>query len=1393
MADPPAASPMASLRPKDPSPRMFDNQGESRNPTEDSAEPFTFVQKGEEFLPDDLNSLLKASGAAIAEDTKKNDRNRTKKMFSPEYKAELSAEMQASESTPDQSKVSPFSRKAQRFSSLKKKKVSSNLLNRIFGPTGSDDSQKSADRDEDVLESGCSPTNNAVCGVACRRESRIPPEAPSEADADPMESGCGGGFAEAVANARDNLTLYAEDEVRQAIQSSLDEVIGLAYKVNELPTPPPPKPQDDQKESDDDTSDSKSKEKKWKTSEGGSVFERFVSCSSAPAGSGISPKKQTITPGKLVIPALFANAASKSHVPRPTENTNSKSPLKNTEKSPKRAALEDVYKASTGPKHISLVGTDSEDDSASSSSISRVSSHSPPPVQMITGSSMHQSPYLNHRTSPALVRIIPSREELSTVKEVSTKGSSVDEGRQDSILLIEVDDNDDEDDAAFLPDDFEAYDRQNDRELRKISSEELDQHINEALAKAEIEWNDPFGKESRSQIEFAVEDALKAAYRQFQLQEDELLFQHQQEIAALKELHKKKLAEQKDQLALANRMAHARQIEIERLENNGESAKREKELVTLRNELKVLQKERADASEKLTSQIHELQEELAETKSQLARTEHELTTLDQVPKDEADSLREQSAKLDTTLEELRHEKERSKEIEQQLATVSNALSRAQKELETAIAEKEALQAQHAVIPAELLRVQKELKLTKAKLSEHETVTAENVSLTEQLSCISAELEERKIAQKKMEEELEERLMEVTNLQEDLRVAKKSHEDSLHELETKRKSPTKTPTRRESTGNVPNSRLYRPSPNTRTPVKSPNRPTTSYGTPTKRSPSVKRNSEELLEKEKESLRQQVVVLEEQILKRNEEHERALRELRTANEKEIMCIRKQYESRVEANAEKGRKLKENPSVAEGNERKELLEKIAALEAEKKANRSEGLRDVQKKEELLQKISDLEKKEKDLIDEHERAIQTLREKNDAEILELRKTLEEQTLQFRATESELRQTISEASSCGEREDLLQKIESLQSQLESERSNALSMKMKVNAAEKDVTQAFEQHQLELRKLTEMMDVEIEKLNIEREAKIEIENKLAEVQKELDKARKDLADIKDEQQNEIAAQKEVFESRLKEIQDGHTKELDDLLAQLDLVEAEHKENIEMKEKVIREKETQVHTLTFQLDEMELKAKAHQKIEKTWSIKLENSEKALEKSEQALAKLQEQYDTFKKEHEQFVAETEEKRERACKAAENKVIERAEKQFKQANDLYVKLKKQYDIVKSNAERLEAELKDAKRTGETASKEKDNRLNELNKELAELKAAKDSIEKEAAQKARDYRKEMQGLLKAAEEFENKFEEAEATNTSLQNALSHLESQKKKLQSEYDELHKVCDELMAHMEAQH
>lgn len=1405
MADPPAASPMAALRPpvgpKDPSPRMFEGQRESRNPNEDGVESSTFAFHAEELLPDDLNSLLKASGAAIAEEKRKNEQNRAKKPFSTEFystdlRAELGAEMQTNEATPDKSKPSPFSRKAQRFSSLKKKKVSSTLLNKVFGNSGSDVSQKSSDRDDEVLEKSCSLVDDEGNGSTGHGDNRVPPEASAEAAADAFASACGGGFAGVVESARDNLTLYAEDEVRQAIQSTLNEVIGMTCMTTKSPAHANTQVKQEQM-----SDESGKKLNPATTSTGNSVYERFVACASSPPRNSTTPNKHSPTPGKLVIPALFANSASKSLFPTSVDKAFSRSPVKNTETTPKKSTTTDASsKTSKCPKQISLVETESEDEvdediSVGSTSGCREISNSPPPVETVVAASpQHQPSQLKPVTSPALVRIVPSCEDLYTVKEVSTNGSaSVEESRQDSILLIEVDDNDEEDDAAFLPYEIEELVRQEKRGLRKMTSEELDQHINEALAKAEAEWNDPFGKESRSQIEYAVEDALRAAHRQFQLQEDELLLRHQQELAELKDHYTKKLAEQKDQLTLANRMAHARQIEIERLENNGESTKREKELATLRNELKVLQQEKDEMTEKLSSQVNALQGELSEAKSQLTRKEAEINSLDHMPKDEADSLREQSSKLEATREELRQEKERVKESEQQFSATSNTLSRVQKELETALADKEALQAQHAVIPAELLRVQKELKMVKAKLSKYETTSTDSVSLAKQLADVTKELEETKAAQRKVEEDLEESASTVKRLQEELQNAKKNQESKPQEVETIKKSPTKTPTRRDSTGNLPNPRLYRPNNTPRTPVRSPNRSgtTPTGGTPSKKSPSLRNHAEDLHEKEKESLRQQVALLEEQILKRNEEHERALKEIRIANEEEIIGIKKEYEHRVEQKAEKGRELKENLSVAEGQEREDLLEKIESLEASKKADRNDGLREVQKKEELLQRVTALEKREKELIEEHERVMQEIRIKNDAEIKQLRDTLEEQINKFRATENELRQTISETSSY-DKEELLQKVDRLQSQLESERSSALLVKMKVTTAEKDAVQALHQHQSEVKKLKEDIEAETEKFMKERDAKVEIENELKELKSDLDNTQKELMTYKERFQKESAAQKATFESRLKEIQDLHTKELDDLLAQLDLVEAEHTQNIEAKEQLVREKESQIQTLSVKLEEMELKVKAHQKIEKTWTIKLENSEKLAKKSEEALVQLQEQYDSFKKEHDRFVSEAEVIKERACKASENRMIERAEKQFKQANDLYVKLKKQYDLVKSNAERLESELKEAKKSNANITKEKDDRLIELSRELAELKIAKDNMEKESAQKAKDYRKEMQGLLKAAEEFENKFEEAEATSSSLQKALSKLESQKAKLQSEYDELHKVCDELMAHMEAQ-
>ena len=68
------------------------------------------------------------------------------------------------------------------------------------------------------------------------------------------------------------------------------------------------------------------------------------------------------------------------------------------------------------------------------------------------------------------------------------------------------------------------------------------------------------------------------------------------------------------------------------------------------------------------------------------------------------------------------------------------------------------------------------------------------------------------------------------------------------------------------------------------------------------------------------------------------------------------------------------------------------------------------------------------------------------------------------------------------------------------------------------------------------------------------------------------------------------------------------------------------------------------------------------------------------------------------------------------------------------------------------------------------------------------------------MEGLLKAANDFENKAAEAESISKSVQTTLANVVAEKQKLQKQFEanrkeleEMKQVCEELMAELEGQH
>ena len=1375
----------------------------------------------EEDLPDNLSAFMQSP-----------EGRRSMMMTPSPASTKKPAGSPPSSNNSRRSSSSYLTRKAQRFSSIKKKKGllgkilcnSPGVKNRIVQSdpdlskeseievlfTERDDSTSSASSDENRIPHLFSPVNSSPKSGTCTS-----PKASPILEA--LRSSPCGELSSALENASEQLILHDEEKVRLAVQETLKEAMLEACTAPKSDVPSPKSMRisgssllDNDEDSDGGSEDMLKSENSIEVDEDGpregeskiaSVIRKFQS---PPHSTPKKDYKPMRTPGGLVIPTPFQCASAKSLFPSTTLDR--VFCRVGEHKSPTRERTS----TSTGKefKNDNIASSTFGESLASSSSSSSSWSYSNSATPKSSKAPVDDDADI---TEPIqMVRMVSSLEDLATVKEASTS--------KETASLVErqataPDDEVDDDDDAFLPDDFKASLMNKKSSTAdatpkiKLSTSsprhskgDLERCVAEAVSKAKGEWQASFEKELRAKVEQENERKLETAMAEYKAEGEKLLDEHgrqrqrefEEEMKSIRENYERKLAEQKDKVAMAHRIANVRQTELERLEaSETEFEKQKKEVEQFK-----LKKEQ---------QYEKLRSELEEMKTRVKST------------------------------------------------------------------------------ADVEKLEKELKDAKAKLSAKEKKAAdasnnETNPLQEELQKVQAELASAKDSMKQasVSEDKADRLEEELKL---VRQQLSAKEKELFDLN----KCTNTPSRRASLG-TPSSktpiRLQKPSPSKRM-VGSGNRDGGAL---------------ELYEKEKESLRQQIVLLEEQGAKANKEHEHALMELRKASEAEIVNVRKQLEERLQVHIDKERELKETLSEVGSNEKEELLEQIERLQNEKQAERAGGLREVQKKEDLLQRISALEKNEKDLAEEHERTLNEIRQANEAEIKQLRKEMEIQEEQRFAKENELRRAISETSSF-EKEELMHKIEKLQTELESEKSGAVLVKMRVTTVEKEAENALRAHEEAIQELEATKNEEIEKLKKELDglsmAKKELEKNIAEhdgLKKQLDEAKsaleeaksdltkqldnlrkkhadelsvlkkeaednlvlvqtesqdtveslqkqseeryeemkkelgekivtlnkeiavketqwKDNYELKSKQSMEEARElkdqitslkklseeaKAVYEKRIKELANEHHKELDDLLSQLDLVEAEHKQKLAEKEKSLAEKDAIVAALGTQLADAQTKAKSCQELQTKAMSDLELFRERNAETQRALETCRNELEKARSVHEKFVKTAEHEKEKACEEAREEMIERAEAQFQQANDVYVKLKKQYDSMRLKVENLEKELKKSQCEVDRVTKEMEKREVDLKAEAAQLKVEKATVEADSAQKAKEYRREMERLLNAAKDFETKCQEAEESSQSIQKTLATVVAEKEQLKIEYDELNKVCEELMAHVESQ-
>jgi hypothetical protein len=1109
------------------------------------------------------------------------------------------------------------------------------------------------------------------------------------------------------------------------------------------------------------------------------------------------------TPGGLVIPSPFTFNGKGVFPSKLGEASSSliKSTLKKTPRksSPRKNSKEEspipvVYL----PEVINLSVT------ASSSTIQ--SSPEKPPLSKSPDRIEQQ----RHPGAPLeLIRITSSLEDLSTVPEVSSS-KEVDEdktGSNQEALSDEIDDD------AFLPNQSTS--------VGIANRDDGDEKVIDLVTSSTSSSDCPKLPRDKKGEKNPALDELRAEYE-------------------------RKINEQKDQIALSNRVAKMRLVEIERLES-----------------LMDAMKERQGNTDELNRMKDRLQQQFQQEKKrdiERACTEVKAGLLLQ-----NQALAEEKSKaladLRSMEEELIHVKTLLVEPTDRSADLSNEV---------------------ATLSQELDEVRAKLELRER---ENEKTLKEMNTSMEQLVALSSIQRDTEF---NLKEELAKAMEQLKVVNEKL-IQKENDLQAIQKRSLSTESPSKVTTA--SSRSAPSPRT---TPN-RSGSKVRPRPLPDGDQSSMKSRKFE-EMEAMHQREKESLHQQILLLDTQAVEANLEHERALAELRRMGQLEIERVRKDLESRLEYHRETERELKESLLNANSEEKEELVEQIELLQAEKKLDRVSGLRDVQRKEELLRRIEILEKKEKDLISSHENSVNELRKQSEAEIEKFRLEIQSQKDFYLERERDLESSLSWSLSF-EKESLVQKIESLERLLETERNGSVLLHSKVSNFEKDFEAVEIRHRdvLESQKvasgseiaklkkeledrfaLEEAMQIttnerdalneELQKLKVSYDMettqlvqRIEELKKIQANEKLLDQKCKDLQCKYEEQiaslvrthseeissiqremvameekykvlltesnsqfesyqsdaQNKISAlQKELkgnkvvedprvlkfdeekqslqalHAKQLKAAEENHNKMFEDVLAQLDMVEAEHVTAMAAKDKVLSDKEAIVDALGSQLAEAQRKmseALVNRNAEILTADELRKTCQTLERQTQALKK---EVRDLKEAQKVFMKEATIAKQKAREEAREEMIEKAEIQFQQANEHYIALRNQWDESQDRVRKLEIELKQLKKKLEKVVKDKESSEIDLKAKVAQIHAEKAKIEADSAQKAKEYRHELERQLQTAKDFEAKAEEAYKTSRSIQTTLATVVAEKEKLQQEYDDMKSVSEELMAIVE---
>ena len=311
-----------------------------------------------------------------------------------------------------------------------------------------------------------------------------------------------------------------------------------------------------------------------------------------------------------------------------------------------------------------------------------------------------------------------------------------------------------------------------------------------------------------------------------------------------------------------------------------------------------------------------------------------------------------------------------------------------------------------------------------------------------------------------------------------------------------------------------------------------------------------------------------------------------------------------------------------------------------------------------------------------------------------------------------------------------------------------------------------------------------------------------------------LTQQKDYLQNRINDMENDTQTQIANVRDEHAAEIEEMIAQLDEVEAEHETRLqEAVQEASSQKEIVITALSAHL------AEERRKVDEMSEEHVKFQE-MMELAESELKACQEELKIQVQEYEAILQEERQNRIVAERKIEQDMRSAAEKQFKDANKFYLKLKREYDLAEEEIDKLTKDLEENDLMFDSFRKESKGREMKCLAEIADLKAGKNFfivnlffnerlglfansflsnvfihtvLAKAEASRAR-LEQEYSSELEASRDMENvlrqKLDEASTNCTQAHMSLATVVNEKEKLEKENKELNSVCEELMMMIE---